>query len=95
MPKLSIITNWAKSRKRKRYKEKIKPIKVIYQIIPWEYYSPDDYEVVAFDAGKGNTRYTLKAGNTELAQFKSKALYQMFRKYKKLVIEQRSLQRRL
>lgn len=72
-------------------KKKIKPIKVIYQIIPWEYYSPDDYEVVAFDAGKGNTRYTLKAGNTELAQFKSKALYQMFRKYKKLVIEQREL----
>ncbi len=39
-------------------KEKIKPVKVIYQIIPWEYYSPDDYEVVAFNAGKGKVRYT-------------------------------------
>lgn len=66
-------------------KEKVKPIKVFYQIIPWEYYSPDDYEVVAFDAGRGRTRYTLKAGNTELAQFESAALYQMFRKYKRLV----------
>lgn len=56
-------------------KEKIKPVKVIYQIIPWEYYSPDDYEVVAFNAGKGKVRYTLKAGNTELAQFESNALY--------------------
>ena len=72
-------------------KEKVKPIKVICQIIPWEYYSPDDYEVVAFDAGKGKIRYTLKAGNTELAQFESTALYQMFRKYKKLVLEQREL----
>lgn len=72
-------------------KEKIKPVKVIYQIIPWEYYSPDDYEVVAFNAGKGKVRYTLKAGNTELAQFESTALYQMLRKYKKLVIEQREL----
>ena len=72
-------------------KEKVKPIKVFYQIIPWEYYSPDDYEVVAFDAGRGRTRYTLKAGNTELAQFESAALYQMFRKYKRLVIEQREI----
>lgn len=78
-------------KKEKGSKEKVKPIKVFYQIIPWEYYSPDDYEVVAFDAGRGKTRYTLKAGRTELAQFESAALYQMFRKYKKLVIEQREI----
>lgn len=40
-------------------KEKIKPVRVIYQIIPWEYYSPDDYEVVAFNAGKDKVRYLL------------------------------------
>lgn len=33
--------------------EKPKPIKIIYQIIPWEYYSPDEYELVVYDAGKG------------------------------------------
>lgn len=72
-------------------KEKVNTVKVIYQIIPWEYYSPEDYEVVAFDAGKDKTRYTLKAGETELAQFESTALFQFFREYKKVVIEQREL----
>lgn len=72
-------------------KEKINTMKVIYQIIPWEHYSPEDYEVVAFDAGKGKTRYTLKVGKTELAQFESAALFQMFRKYKNLAIERREL----
>lgn len=72
-------------------KDKANTVKVIYQIIPWEYYSPEDYEVVAFDAGKGKTRYTLKAGKTELAQFESAALFQLFQKYKKLSIERREL----
>lgn len=72
-------------------KDKANTVKVIYQIIPWEYYSPEDYEVVAFDAGKGKTRYTLKAGKTELVQFESAALFQLFRKYKKLSIERREL----
>ena len=70
-------------------KEKVKPIKVIYQIIPWEYYSPDEYEVVAYDVGKVKKRYTLKAGNTELAQFESRALYNMFQTYKKMRSEER------
>ena len=56
-----------------------------------EYYSPEDYEVVAFDAGKGKTRYTLKAGKTELAQFESAALFQLFQNYKKLAGERREL----
>ena len=72
-------------------KDKASTVKVIYQIIPWEYYSPEDYEVVAFDAGKGKTRHTLKAGKTELAQFESAALFQLFQKYKKLSIERREL----
>lgn len=72
-------------------KENVNIVRVVYQIIPWEYYSPEDYEVVAFDAGKGKTRYTLKAGKTELAQFQSTALFQLFPKYKKLAIERREL----
>ena len=72
-------------------KNTLRDLSTVYQIIPWEYYSPDDYEVVAFNAGKGKVRYTLKAGNTELAQFESNALYQMLIKYKNLVIEQREL----
>lgn len=80
-----------KQKKQSGSKEKANTVKVIYQIIPWEYYSPEDYEVVAFDAGKGKTRYTLKAGKTELAQFESAALFQLFRKYKKLAIERREL----
>ena len=75
-------------KKESELKEKVKPLKMIYQIIPWEYYSPDEYEVTSFDDGRGKKRYTLKAGNMELAQFESKALYNMFQSYKKTITEQ-------
>ena len=84
--------NLAKEQKKQGdSKAKVNTVKVICQIIPWEYYSPEDYEVVAFDAGKGKTRYTLKAGKTELAQFESAALFQLFQNYKKLAGERREL----
>lgn len=55
--------------KKKKAKEKVKAPKTIFQIIPWEYYSPEDYDVVALSDDKGNVHYVLKAGKTELAQF--------------------------
>lgn len=76
-------------RKQRGQKGKGNTQKVVFQIIPWEIYSPDDYEVIAFDAGKGKTRYKLKTGETELAQFESGALFQMFREHKKMAAEQR------
>lgn len=72
-------------------KKKANTLKVLFQIIPWEYYSPEDYEVVAFETGKGKTRYMLKAEKTELAQFESVALFQMFQKYREVAIERRKL----
>lgn len=52
-------------------REKVKPIKVIYQIIPWEYYSPDEYEVVAYDAGKGKNGIPLKLEIRNLRNLKA------------------------
>ena len=63
--------------KKKNSKEKVKAPKTIYQIIPWEYYSPEDYDIAALKDDKGHVRYVLKAGKTELAQFSSKGLYIM------------------
>ena len=75
--------------KKKNSKEKVKAPKTIYQIIPWEYYSPEDYDIAALKDDKGHVRYVLKAGKTELAQFSSKGLYIMLTAYKKKAIEAR------
>ena len=75
--------------KKKKAKEKIKVPKIIYQIIPWEYYSPEDYDIVALNDDKGHIHYILKAGKTELAQFSSKGLYSMLTAYKKKAITAR------
>lgn len=70
-------------------KERVKAPKTIYQIIPWEYYSPEDYDIVAVKDARGHIHYVLKAGTTELAQFSSKGLYSMLTAYKKKAIEAR------
>lgn len=75
--------------KKKKAKKRIKAPKTIYQIIPWEYYSPEDYDVMAVSDGKGNVHYVLKAGKTELAQFSSKGLCSMLTAYKKKAVEAR------
>lgn len=75
--------------KKKPPKERIKAPKTIYQIILWEYYSPEDYDVIALKDDKGHIRYILKAGTAELAQFSNKGLYSMLTSYKKKVIEAR------
>lgn len=75
--------------KKKNSKEKVKAPKTIYQIIPWEYYSPEDYDIAALKDDKGHVRYVLKAGKTELTQFSSKGLYIMLTAYKKKSIEAR------
>lgn len=75
--------------KNRKSKGKIKAPKVIYQVILWEYYSPEDYDIDTVDDGKGNKRYVLKAGETELAQFGSKGLYTMLTAYKRKAIEAR------
>lgn len=76
--------------KKKPSKERIKAPKTIYQIILWEYYSPEDYDVIALKDDKGHIRYVLKAGTAELAQFSNKGLYSMLTVYKKKAIKARA-----
>lgn len=80
-----------KENKKKSVKEKIKVPKTIYQIIPWEYYSPEDYDIVAVEDDKGYFHYVLKSGTTELAQFGSKGLYSMLTAYKEKVVKERKV----
>lgn len=75
--------------KKKNAKDKIRLPKTIYQIIPWEYFSPEDYDVISLKNDDGHVHYILKAGKTELAQFSSKGLYSMLRAYKKKALEAR------
>ena len=42
--------------KKKNSKEKVKAPKTIYQIIPWEYYSPEDYDIAALKDDKGHVQ---------------------------------------
>ena len=69
--------------KKKSSKEKIKAQEENYRIIPWEYYSPEDYDASVSKDEKGHIRYVLKAGTAELAQFSNKGLYSMLTAYKK------------
>ena len=75
--------------KSKNKKEQIKAPKTVYQIIPWEYYSPEDYQVESISDKKGKMRYLIRVGETELAQFSDKGLYALLTSYKKKVAEER------
>ena len=75
--------------KKKESGDKAKAPKTIYQIIPWEYYSPEDYDVVAVSNDKGRTHYVLRTGKIELAQFGSKGLCSMLMAYRKKEAEAR------
>ena len=44
--------------------QKIQPLKGMYQIIPWEYYSSEEYEVVSEKNNKGVERFYIKTGDT-------------------------------
>ncbi len=68
--------------------KRVKPLKGIYQIIPWEYYSPDGYEIKTTKDKKGRTRYILSSGGSELAEFTSSALYKFFRSYNTAILEE-------
>lgn len=75
--------------KKLKAKEKIKAPKTVFQIIPWEYFSPEDYDVLVVDEGNGKSHYVLKAGEMELAHFGSKCLFSMLRFYQRKAVEAR------
>ena len=46
-----------KENKKKKPKDKLKAPKILYNIIPWEYYSPEDYDILEINDDKGNCRF--------------------------------------
>lgn len=70
--------------------ERLNKLHGIYQIIPWEYYSPEEYEIIVETEKNGDKKYIFKAGENELAQFSSIGLYNFFKKYNaRIVAEQK------
>ena len=67
-----------KSKENKREKE----LKILYQIIPWEYFSPDNYtfEKKVVD---GKTEYILKTENITISLFDDNEVYKFFTNYGK------------
>ena len=70
-------------------KEKLKVPKVIYRIILWEYYTPEDYDVLEQKDDKGHIHYVFKLSTSESVQFSSGSLYSMFLAYKTEAINAR------
>lgn len=68
--------------------QRVKPLKGIYQIIPWEYYSPDEYEIKTETDKKGNNRYFFMAGKNNLAEFKNPALYKFFETFNTIILDE-------
>lgn len=77
-----------KSNKEIEKAKRVKPLKGIYQIIPWEYYSPDGYDVLIQKDKKGKERYIFKAGNSELTEFRNPALYKLFKSYYTAILDE-------
>ena len=75
--------------KKSEKKEKESKIKFLYQIIPWEYYSPEEYDIKIENDDKGKKRYFFVAGDGEFAEFRNDKLYEFFEKYKKKVIDEK------
>lgn len=68
-------------KKDKDNNKKTKAPKIIYRIIPWEYYSPDDFYFEVKE-GKNCNSFVFKCDATELVSTTSEALYKMFEAYK-------------
>lgn len=58
----------------------------LYQIIPWEYYYPEEYDVEIVDSLQNQFVYSLNANNEEIIRFHSKPLYEILLQYKNLCI---------
>ena len=71
-----------KNNKNLEKKDRVKPAKVIYNIIPWDYYDPEEYEVEIIKDKKENNKYIIKAGENRIAEFQNKSLFTFFESYK-------------
>ena len=67
-----------KSKENKREKD----LKVFYQIILWEYFSPDQYAFEVYQSN-GKPVYVLKSGDTVISTFENSAVYDFFSEYGK------------
>ena len=68
--------NRINSKENKREKE----MKIYYQIIPWEYFSPEEYVFVR-ECIEGKDIYVLKADGKVISMFDNKDVYMFFKNY--------------
>ena len=77
-----------KKRKRKKGEKKEKAPKLIYRIIPWEHFNPEEYEVIIDDSDEGEN-YIVLSGEMEIARFSEKSLRDFLVSYRQSVAEKR------
>lgn len=73
-----------KENKKKDKANRIKPPKVFYQIIPWEYFNPEEFEIKLDESKEA---YILFMGDREVARFAEKGLHDFLVSYKQSVLE--------
>lgn len=74
--------------KAKETGEKAQKLNTIYRIIPWDFFDPEDYDILE-RRDKGNRRYAIKYKDEILAVFESKDMYEAFKEYRFDAIKQR------
>lgn len=74
--------------KAKETGEKPQKLNAIYRIIPWDFFDPEDYDILE-RSDKGNRRYAIKCKDETLAVFGNKDIYEAFKEYRSDAIDQR------
>lgn len=64
--------------------ERQNKVPYLYQIIPWEYYNPEEYTIKAIESSKEGTVYSIIANKDEIIRFHSKSLFEVLSKYKRV-----------
>lgn len=71
--------------------DKIAKVKILYRIIPWEYFNPLDYSIKQTDIGKQKPKYIIYANGVPLSHFYDKELFTLFEKKKNSYYEQQKI----
>ena len=63
-------------------------LRVIYQIIPWEYYSPEEYKFTVAKDNNGKRKYIISSKKEELIEFSSSSLYNFLISFNTVILEE-------
>lgn len=77
--------------KGKKWKEKSGKIKFIYQIIPWEYYSPEIIELYSEKSSDGEDSFSFSFNGERIVSLNDRTLYDFFHAYNEKILIRRQI----